>query len=137
MDVIEGRGVKALVYNPNKYERVSISPNLVHGNDPMLISPSSANATIRSPTTPSKTCRRKASSTTCSRLALPAALLRRSIPRWVSMEASKHNLRAIVEASLACFSALRTTTVRMAVALWAMSIWVAMRLLDSIERELF
>jgi hypothetical protein len=24
MDVIEGRGVKALVYNPNKYERVSI-----------------------------------------------------------------------------------------------------------------
>ena len=24
MDVVEGRGVKALVYNPNKYERVSI-----------------------------------------------------------------------------------------------------------------
>jgi hypothetical protein len=28
MDVIEGRGVKALVYNPNKYERVSISIHL-------------------------------------------------------------------------------------------------------------
>ena len=27
MDVIEGRGVKALVYNPNKYERVSIFPH--------------------------------------------------------------------------------------------------------------
>jgi hypothetical protein len=30
MDVIEGRGVKALVYNPNKYERVSIFLHACH-----------------------------------------------------------------------------------------------------------
>jgi len=33
MDVIEGRGVKALVYNPNKYERVSIFLHSIHVSD--------------------------------------------------------------------------------------------------------
>jgi hypothetical protein len=33
MDVIEGRGVKALVYNPNKYERVSIFLHPIHVSD--------------------------------------------------------------------------------------------------------
>jgi hypothetical protein len=32
MDVIEGRGVKALVYNPNKYERVNILLQIISDN---------------------------------------------------------------------------------------------------------
>jgi hypothetical protein len=122
MDVIEGRGVKALVYNPNKYERVSIFLH-VASDDGQLTPPSSVNATTRSPTTPSRTCKKKASSTTCSKPALPVVLLRRWILDWANMEAmdaSRRKCRAIRAASLVYFLLSMITTVPMAVATWAM-----------------
>lgn len=106
MDVIEGRGVKALVYNPNKYERVIIHL-IPHERIELLISSSSANATTRNPTTPSKTCRRKADTTTCSR----PVLLRRLIPLSVSMEASRRSYRAIILASVVYHIQLLETVV--------------------------
>jgi len=123
MDVIEGRGVKALVYNPNKYERVSTFPHGLRGYN-LLTPPSSANATIRSPTMPNKACRRKASSTTCSKFVPPAVLPQPLIPRSMNTEAF---MLMAYHSQLLCQEA--------AVAIWALGIWMTLRFSISAEGE--
>lgn len=92
MDVIEGRGVTALVHNPNKYERVSFQRLFGHDKVTRTDIKRSANATTRSPTTQSKTCKKRVSSCTCSSAEHPRARLRHWNPHY------RHSSQAVVAA---------------------------------------